>query len=322
LKVGAIVEGSVVQSNGRIRVNVRLVRLPSEESLWTRTYERDGSDILVLQGEMARNIGEQIGALITPEERQRMVSRARKVDPDLHALYLNGRFLALEPNRNMIDRVRNPGEVVERDPTHAPAYAALAEAWFQLASAYMAPSEAMPKAKTAARRAIGLDPESDEARATLGRIHLFYDWDWQASEEQLQKALDLNPNSSAAYRGLGCLRMALGRTDESLKAAEQGLRLSPMHLWTRFDSAMLLALAGRMTKRSVRPGAHRSGNPRSGYNGRSSAWLTRRKGSWPWRFASWKPPSRHKESPPLSVFSRLFTHYQAENQKRSVLLLN
>ena len=65
------------------------------------------------------------------------------------------------------------------------------------------------------------------------------------SEEQLQKALDLNPNSSAAYRGLGCLRMALGRTDESLKAAEQGLRLSPMYLWTRFDSTMLLTLAGK-----------------------------------------------------------------------------
>jgi len=245
LKVGAIVEGSVAQSNGRIRVNVRLVRLPSEETLWTRTYERDGSDILVLQGEMARNIGEQIGALITPEERQRMVSRARPVDPELHALYLNGRFLALEPNRNMIDRgIGMLEKVVERDPTHAPAYAALAEAWFQLANNYLAPSEAMPKAKTAARRAIGLDPELDDARATLGRIHLFYDWDWQASEEQLQKALDLNPNSSAAYRGLGCLRMALGRTDESLKAAEQGLRLSPMYLWTRFDSTMLLTLAG------------------------------------------------------------------------------
>jgi TolB-like protein/DNA-binding winged helix-turn-helix (wHTH) protein/Flp pilus assembly protein TadD len=246
LKVGTIVEGSVAQSNGRIRVNVRLVRLPSEESLWTRTYERDASDILVLQGEVARNIAEQIGALITPEEHQRMVSRARPVDPDLHALYLNGRFLALEPNRNMIDRgIGMLEKVVERDPTHAPAYAALAEAWFQLASNYLAPSEAMPKAKTAARRAIGLDPESDDARATLGRLHLFYDWDWQASEEQLQKALDLNPNSSAAYRGLGCLRMALGRTDESLKAAEEGLRLSPMYLWTRFDSAVLLTFAGK-----------------------------------------------------------------------------
>jgi TolB-like protein/DNA-binding winged helix-turn-helix (wHTH) protein/Flp pilus assembly protein TadD len=246
LNVGAIVEGSVTQSNGRIRVNVRLVRLPSEEAVWTRTYERDGSDILVLQGEMARNIGEQIGALITPEERRRMVSRARPVDPDLHALYLNGRFLALEPDRNIVDRgIGMLEKVVEKDPTHAPAYAALAEAWFQLANNHLAPSEAMPKAKTAARRAIGLDPELDDARATLGRIHLFYDWDWQAAEEQLEKALDLNPNSSAAYRGLGCLRMALGRADESLKAAEQGLRLSPMYLWTRFDLAMLLTLAGK-----------------------------------------------------------------------------
>ena len=188
LNVGAIVEGSVAQSNGRIRVNVRLVRLPSEESLWTRTYERDGSDILVLQGEIAQNIGEQIDALITPEERQRMVSRARSVDPDLHALYLNGRFLALEPNRNMIDRgIGMLEKVVERDPTHAPAYAALAEAWFQLANNYLPPSEAMPKAKTAARRAIGLDPELDDARATLGRIHLFYDWDWEAVRGTIAK---------------------------------------------------------------------------------------------------------------------------------------
>lgn len=246
LNVGAIVEGSVARASERVRVNARLVRLPNEQVVWTRTYERNATDILTLQSELAQSIADQVGAVITPEEHKRLATQARPVDPELHALYLRGRFLALEPSLNMRQQgIQMLEEVVEKDPTYVPAHAALAEAWFQLSSFYLPPVEAMPKAKAAARKAIQLNPECDSARATLGRIHLFYDWDWQAAEEQLRTALDLNPNSSVAYRGLAGLRISVGRNDEALEAVEHGLRLDPMALWTRFESVFVYTLALR-----------------------------------------------------------------------------
>ena len=246
LNVDAIVEGSVAQSNGRVRINARLIRFPGEQAVWSKTYERDAADILSLQSELARNIADEIGALVTPEEQQRLAGRARAVDPELHASYLKGRLFANEPRQEMVERgIQMLERVVEKEPAYAPAHAAIAEGWFALSNVHVPPVVGMPKAKAAARKAIELDPDSDAARSVLGQVHLFYDWDWQASEDQFRKALDSNPNSSAAYRGLACLRMAVGRNDEALDSIGRALRLDPTFLFARFCSAYLLANARR-----------------------------------------------------------------------------
>ena len=81
----------------------------------------------------------------------------------------------------------------------------------------------MPKAKAGARKALELDPESDTALAVLGRIHVFYDWDWQAAGERLQQALDINPNSTDAWGGMAFLKMSVGRRDERFQAIDRAL---------------------------------------------------------------------------------------------------
>ena len=252
LNVATIVAGMVTQTADRVRVTVELIRPPNEKATWAKTYESGIKGLQNLQLQMVQEVTAQIGVSIRRAEKQRLASALRASDPDLHVMYLKGRFLALEPDRDLINRgIQLLEDVVTKDPAHVPAYVALAEAWFQLSSSYLPPAVAMPKAKAAARKAIGLSPDSAEAHATLGRIHVFYDWDWQAAEEQLQKALELNPNSSMAYRGLGCLRMATGRIDEALNAAEHGLRLDPMSLWMRFDHVWLL-LVGRRYDEAIR----------------------------------------------------------------------
>jgi TolB-like protein/DNA-binding winged helix-turn-helix (wHTH) protein/Tfp pilus assembly protein PilF len=246
LNVNAIVEGSVAQSGGRLRIIARLVRFPGERAVWTKTYERNAGDILALQSELARNVATEIGALVTPEEEKRLAGGAHTVDPELHDLYLKGRFFVNEPSRDRIERgIQALEKVLRKDPGHAGAWAALADDWFNLSSMYLPPVEAMPKAKSAARKAIELDPESDAAHAVLGRIHLFYDWDWEAARERLQKALDLNPNSSAAWRGMGFLEMAAGRQDESLQAIDRALQMDPMFLWGHFQYVLTLTCARR-----------------------------------------------------------------------------
>lgn len=246
LNVHDIVEGSVALSGGRVRLNARLIRIPGEHAVWTKTYEGDAAGILGLQVQLARAIAGEIGALITPEEERRLAGVAQSLAPELHSLYLQGRVFVNEPGRDAIERgIRALSTVIEKDPGHAPAWAALADGWFSLSSVYLPPIEVMPKAKAAARKAIDLDPDSDSAHAVLGRIHVFYDWDWQAGEEQFRKALEINANSSAAYRGLAFLKGATGRPHESLQAIGRAIELDPMSLWAHFQSAMTLTCLRR-----------------------------------------------------------------------------
>ncbi|MEO8126547.1 MAG: winged helix-turn-helix domain-containing protein [Bryobacteraceae bacterium] len=239
LKVDGLVEGSLFVSNGNMRMNIRLVRFPGEQTVWTKSYERSAAEAISLQREIAQNVAQEIGAAITPDDRKRLAHHARSIDPALQELYSKGRFLATEQSRDSIERgLKILEKVIEKEPDYAPAYAAVAEGWFGLASVYLPPLETMPKARAAAHKAIELDPELDDARAVLGRVHVFYDWDWSAAEEQFRKALDSNPNSENAYKGLACLRMVQGRGADALTNIDLALRIDPRSLWLHFMAVL------------------------------------------------------------------------------------
>lgn len=168
------------------------------------------------------------------------------VSPDeaTQALYTKGRFLTSESGRESIERgIRILEKVIEKEPQYAPAHAALAEGWFGLASVYLPPLETMPKARAAARNAIRLDPGSVDGHAVLGRVHVFYDWDWTGAEEEFQRALALNPNSANALKGRACLRIVQGRSSDALRDIDAALRIDPRSLWLHFMAVAFRANA-------------------------------------------------------------------------------
>ena len=91
LKVDGVIEGSVQRENGRVKVMIQLIHGPSDTHLWAREYERAMTDVLRLQGEMARAIANEIRIQVAPEERTRLASAAT-VNPDAHEAYLLGRY--------------------------------------------------------------------------------------------------------------------------------------------------------------------------------------------------------------------------------------
>jgi adenylate cyclase len=110
----------------------------------------------------------------------------------------------------------------------------------------MPPREAYPKAKSAASKALELDPTSAEAHYVLAIIHGLYDWDWARSERAYQKALELDPNHLRAYQDYGCLLLTpLGRHDEAILQLERALELDPLISWTKADLAGALNHARR-----------------------------------------------------------------------------
>src|SRR5580765_4462557 len=179
LRVDGIVEGSALLAGGRVRITVQLIEAASDRSLWAKSYERELTDILTLQSEVARAIAEEVRVQVTPEERTRLEPKG-PVNPAAHVAYLQGRFLwnrwNTESFRQSLVRYR---EALEADPNYALAWAGLADSYATLGNTNaMAPAEAYVKAREAAERGLALDPSLAELHASLAYVHRFHDWDW------------------------------------------------------------------------------------------------------------------------------------------------
>jgi TolB-like protein/DNA-binding winged helix-turn-helix (wHTH) protein/Tfp pilus assembly protein PilF len=245
LNVDAIVEGSVIQSNGRVRVSSRLVRAQSETIVWEGTFERNIKDVLALQTELALKIAQAIRMNRNPGELSRTASSVA-VDPELHQLYLKGRFYVNTGAEEGLHRaVQTFSNIIERDPDYAAAYAGLADAWSGLASVYMPPREVMPKAKAAALKALQLDKDLDAAHAQLGFVSLFYDWDWDSAERYFKRTIELNPNSADGHDGYANLAAALGRFDDAIREIRIALDLDPLSIRVQNDAILVFLVARR-----------------------------------------------------------------------------
>jgi serine/threonine-protein kinase len=231
LHVDGIVEGSALLAGGRVRITVTLIEAATDRSLWAKSYERELTDILTLQSEVARAIAEEVRVQVTPEERTRLEPKG-PVNPAAHVAYLQGRYLwnrwNTESFRHSLERYR---EAIEADPGYALAWAGLADSYATLGNTNaMAPAEAYVKAREAAERGLALDPSLAELHASLAYVHRFHDWDWARAERGFLRALELNPGYATGRRWYAQFLSGLGRHGEAIAEAERALELDPLSL--------------------------------------------------------------------------------------------
>jgi len=242
LGVDAVVEGSVMRSGNKVRITAQLIRARQEQHLWAESYDRDLSEVLGLQREVARTIAGEIRITVTPQE-QAQLAAGRRVDPEVHQLVLRGQYYA---NKGLEEDLKKAldyfDQAIAREPSYAPAHAGLAFAYAGLASIYRPPREVMPKAKAAALRALELEETLAEAHTTLAGVLLFYDWDWPGAEKHLKRALELSPSSAAAHLRYGSYYTALGRSQEALAEIRRAQALDPLSLAVQGD--LLFSLVG------------------------------------------------------------------------------
>ncbi len=231
LNVDAVVEGSVMRSGERVRITAQLLDAQKDQHLWAKSYERDLSDVLALQSEVAREIAKEIKIKLTPEE-QAHLTRQRQVDPDAHIAYLKGRFHWNKYTEEGFQKAVDYFNVaVKKDPNHALAYTGLALVYIQFAvDGFMSPNEVMPKAKVAALKALQADSELAEAHLSWGAYQMFYEWNWQEAEKAFVKALKLNPNSADGYHFYSHYLQAMGRVEDAITETQRALALDPLSL--------------------------------------------------------------------------------------------
>lgn len=226
LNVDAVVEGTVTRAGDRVRITAQLIAAPQDRHLWADTYEGDLRNVLALQDEVTQSIARQISAQVTPQE-QAQFGSARAVDPEAHQAYLRGLYAlrshTVESNAKAIEQFQR---AIGIDPKDALAYEGLALAY--MSSPDAAPKTVMPKAKAAALKAIELDDSLAEAHSSLGYVKLVFDWDWAGAEQELRRALELNPSSPLAHTHYGRYMLLVPhRTDEAVENFQQAYNLDP-----------------------------------------------------------------------------------------------
>jgi TolB-like protein/DNA-binding winged helix-turn-helix (wHTH) protein len=239
LNVEGIVEGSVLRSGDHVRVNVELIEAATDKHLWAESYERKLGDVLTLQSDVAHSIANAVQARLSPRERDSL-ARARPIDPEAYEHYLRGRFFWNKMTADGLNRaIADLEQAIAKDPGYALAYAGLADCYAVLPYTTGAPSqEAYRKARTAAAKALDLDPNLVEAVNTLATVAA-YGFDWSEAEKQFKRALKLNPGYAQAHHDYGFYLLAMGRLDEAAVVSQRARELDPLSLYFSVDFAAL-----------------------------------------------------------------------------------
>jgi serine/threonine-protein kinase len=253
LGVGSVLEGSVRKSGNRVRISVQLIHVADGNNLWSERFDREMTDVFEIQDEISQAIVAKLkvrlasqtgsGADLAPQ----LAPPVKRYTENLDAynLYLKGRYELYKMTREGLDSSKRLfEEAIRLDPNYALAHDGLAYCWYTEGFlGFVAPKEAMPKAKASVRRAIELDEAVAEAHATLGVILALFDWDWAGAERELMRSIELNGSSPVARDVYAFYYLRpVGRIEEAIAELQNALSLDPLSILFRVHLGFLYYL--------------------------------------------------------------------------------
>jgi len=253
LGVTHIIEGSVARDKARVRVTAQLIEATSDRHIWAESYDRQDRDVLGIQAEVATAIAREVGGTVVAVEQARL-DRRQAVDPAVYDLYLKGRYeQARRSPEGFTNAIARFEDATAKDPSFAPAFAGLADTYTLMSRSVfggLPASQAMDRARTAAERAIALDPLSVEAHLAMASVSHRFDWDWDAAERHYNRARDLGPASAPAHQWIAVFLAEQGRPEPARIEAERAISLDPLSP-TVLRTAGLVAYFNRDFERSL-----------------------------------------------------------------------
>ena len=228
LGVRAVMSGRLLQQGDHLIVRTELVNVADGTQLWGAEYDRKLSDVLALQQDISREISEKLRLRLTGEDKKRLTGHDT-TNAESFQFYLRGRYFW---NKRTADGIRKAVEqfqqAIDRDPNYALGYVGLADC-YQLLEPYagMPASETLPKARAAADRALQIDDSLSEAHASSALVYERL-WRWAEAEEEVKRAISLNPNYATAHQWFGFHLMAKREFDDALKEIKRAQELDPL----------------------------------------------------------------------------------------------
>jgi eukaryotic-like serine/threonine-protein kinase len=240
-----VVQGSIRQTEGGVRVSVQLVRTADGRQLWSgESFDHTLSNALTMEIELVRSVATAIRPDLR-EEQENQIAKRYTENSEAYQCYLKGRYFwnkrtgaDLEKAISYFDRA------ISLDPRYAKAYSALADAYAIMSFFTKRPfNETLPRAEVAAKKALDIDSDLAEPHATLAFALFSYYLDWAGAENEFKRALERNPNYATAHHWYGEYLTGVGRRDESIREMKRALELDPTSIQIYVDVAAVLVAA-------------------------------------------------------------------------------
>jgi TolB-like protein/Flp pilus assembly protein TadD len=249
LGVANILEGSVQRSADQVRVNVQLIKGATGAHLWADTFDRKLTDIFAVESDIATTIAKTLQAKLTGSEKT-AIGKRPTANAEAYELYLKARFFwNKRTGADLRTAIAYFNQALGKDPSYALTYAGLADS-YGLLYAYGAasPADSFPQAKAAAKKALELDDTLAEAHSSLAFSFANYDFDFERSLKEFERAIQLNPNYATARHWYGFLLGAMGRFDEGIAELKRAQELDPLSLIINADLGVVYTFARQYDK--------------------------------------------------------------------------
>jgi tetratricopeptide (TPR) repeat protein len=244
LGVAAVLSGRITQRGDRITISTELTDVRNNKLLWGEQYDRQLSELLSTQREIAGEIAEKLRLQISGAD-QRLANKHYTESNEAYQSYLKGRYYWNKRTRDGYNKaIDHFKAAIDKDPSFALAYAGLADCYNILSSYGLSrPSESFPLGKAAVTKALELDDTLAEAHTSMAYLKYQYEWDWAGSEREFKRAIELNPNYPTAHHWYGLVLANMGRLDEAFAELKRAQDLDPLSLviiastgWTLYEA--------------------------------------------------------------------------------------
>jgi TolB-like protein/Flp pilus assembly protein TadD len=227
LAVESLLDGKVQKSGDRIRVTVQLIRIEDGQPLWAQTFDEKFTDIFSMEDSISEQVAHALAVKFGGQE-QKELARHYTDNIEAYRDYVQGRYFEFQFTPVGLNQALwQFDRAIELDPSYALAYAGLADAYTTASDWVLPPREALPKAESAARKALVFDDQLAEAHAALAHA-LLHEWKLQRSGQEFRRALSLNPNNTSFNFAYGEYLADTGKPDDAIDTLNKALRLDPL----------------------------------------------------------------------------------------------
>ena len=241
LGVDTVLDGRLQIAEDRIRASVELLNVADGRQLWVGQFDEQLTDIFALQDSIAEKVANQLKFQLGARGRKSYTESV-----EAYQLYMRGNLHTRRLIRPEVEKgIEYYKKAIEVDPEFALAYVEIANARRALVLTSDAPAfEMMPEAKTAALKAVELDPELADAWTALATSDFWFDWDWQAAEQHYKRAIELDASSGSVRLFYAHMLSNLGRHDEAIAEIRRARQIDPASLITNAVEGQILFFAG------------------------------------------------------------------------------
>jgi DNA-binding winged helix-turn-helix (wHTH) protein/TolB-like protein/Flp pilus assembly protein TadD len=235
LGVDAVLNGTVQRSGDRVRVTVQLISLGDGKTIWSDKFDEQFTSIFAVQDSISERVAQALALQLTGDQRKQLAKRYTE-NTEAYQSYVMGLYFYNKRTKEGMEKAAEYFEqAIAKDSNYALAYALLADTYYL--SAYYGYSstpskEMVMKAKVAATRALELDETLAEAHTAMATILSDIGDDWEATEREHKRAIELNPNYAMAHLRYAWFLFGRNQLDEALREMRRAQELDPLSTTT------------------------------------------------------------------------------------------